>query len=356
MLGRKETGNETYIDGLLEGFSYFDSINVAAVVDPNFNINDSKNSIEHISLRKSSDWLRLSFGLPRICRQWKADILHTTYIAPIQKTCLSVVSVHDVSYKRFPEYFSPRDRLLLNTLIPITLQRADAVITISEYSKNEILSYYPDIAEKLHVIYLAPKPYFRSLTNHVYLNQVKRKINIRDNFILFVGNLQPRKNLIKLIQAFSRIRDKINGIQLVIVGAEKWRSSSIHSLVYEQNLENDVIFTGYLTDDDLVALYNLARVFIYPSLYEGFGLPILEAMACGTPVICSNTSSMPEVAGEAAMYIDPNNEKDIALALLEIIQDDRLAHSLSSKGKLWVNEFSWAKTAMETSKIYNKIS
>ena len=168
--------------------------------------------------------------------------------------------------------------------------------------------------------------------------------------------MQPRKNLIKLIQAFSRIRDKINGIQLVIVGAEKWRSSSIHSLVYEQNLENDVIFTGYLTDDDLVALYNLARVFIYPSLYEGFGLPILEAMACGTPVICSNTSSMPEVAGEAAMYIDPNNEKDIALALLEIIQDDRLAHSLSSKGKLWVNEFSWAKTARETLALYREIA
>jgi glycosyltransferase involved in cell wall biosynthesis len=187
------------------------------------------------------------------------------------------------------------------------------------------------------------------------LNSVKLRYGIKSEFLLSVGNLQPRKNLCRLIKAFSLIRGDIDQMQLVIVGGAKWHVSEIYDLVSRLGLEKNVVFTSYVSDKDLVALYNLARVFVYPSLYEGFGLPILEAMACGTPVICSNTSSMPEVAGDAAVLIDPHNVEQIAETLLFVLLDPKLKQDLRERGLERATGFSWRRTAQQTLEVCRQV-
>ncbi|MGB2963492.1 MAG: glycosyltransferase family 1 protein [Anaerolineales bacterium] len=355
MLGNQETGNETYITGLIQGFESIKNATIGAAISPSFCPEKSHPSIDILRLSHTNDWIRLLFSLPKLCRDWQADILHTTYISPVYLPCASVVSVHDISFKLFPHFFSPRDRLLLNLFIPSSLRRADGVITISSYSKNEILKYYPFLEGKVHVILLAPKPIYRTINENDFLKSVKYKFGINSTYLLFVGNLQPRKNLHRLIKAFSMISSDLNNVKLVVVGAAKWRSTDIFNLVRQYDLEDRLIFTGYVTDDELVALYNLAEAFVFPSLYEGFGLPIQEAMACGVPVICSNTASMPEVAGDAAFYVDPYNEDEIAGAMLEIVKNKKLAESLSNRGSIWVKNFSWKKVAQDTVELYKGI-
>lgn len=352
MLGDNETGNETYIEGLIGGFDILGSEDVAVAVKDNL---ARFNNITSFSLNNSGDIARLLYHLPRFCRDWDADIFQTTYISPIDLPCKSVVTVHDVSYRKYPQFFSPRDRLVLNTLIPLSIRRADAVLTISNFSKREILNYYPFLEGKVHTILLAPKLNYQKSPHFTETRKVLEKYQIQEPYLLFVGNLQPRKNLRRLIKAYARIQDEIDPVKLVIVGASKWRSTDVFDLVQNLGLVDQLIFPGYIADDDLKILYTQAKAFIFPSLYEGFGLPILEAMVCGTPVVCSNTASMPEVAGEAALYINPYEVDEIAAAIQRILQDNTLAGELINKALTWVQEFSWEKVAKETLAVYKSL-
>jgi glycosyltransferase involved in cell wall biosynthesis len=355
MIGSNETGNETYAKGLLTGLAEVKFAEFAAAIDPNLVSEPPDEAIEWLPLYPSGNWARLSFTLFKICRKWRADILHTTYVAPFFVPCSLIVAVHDISFRRYPRFFSPRDRLLFATLLPMTLRRADAVITLSMHAKKEILRVYPYLAGKVHVVFGAPDPMFKPITDNKSLNSVKLRYGIKSEFLLSVGNLQPRKNLCRLIKAFSLIRGDIDQMQLVIVGGAKWHVSEIYDLVSRLGLEKNVVFTSYVSDKDLVALYNLARVFVYPSLYEGFGLPILEAMACGTPVICSNTSSMPEVAGDAAVLIDPHNVEQIAETLLFVLLDPKLKQDLRERGLERATGFSWRRTAQQTLEVCRQV-
>jgi glycosyltransferase involved in cell wall biosynthesis len=264
------------------------------------------------------------------------------------------VSVHDISFRRYPSFFSPRDRLLFATLLPLTLLRAKAVLTLSNHAKAELVDAYPGLMGRVHVTPLAPSPIFRPIDDSLLSKAVRLRYGLKQDFIMAVGNLQPRKNLIRLIRAFASIRDSLDQCKLVIVGKAQWRASRILALVQSLGLTEDVRFTGYVPIQDLLVLYNMARAFVYPSLYEGFGLPILEAMACGTPVISSNVSSLPEVAGDAAVLVDPYREDDIARAIQQVVADAFLAESLSTMGLQHVRQFSWERTAHETMGVYEK--
>ncbi len=358
MLGSGETGNETYVANLLPNLaeSSDDRYAVAVTTDTRLPADLKIAGIQVLPLRPPGDLARLLFSLPALCRRWHADVLHVPYVGPLVLPCRLVVSLHDVSFKRYPKFFSPRDRILFATLLPLTLRRASAVITLSEHARQEVLGHYPYLDGRVHVIYLAPAAEFRPIDEAKLLSTVRTRYGIKGEFILAVGNLQPRKNLLRLVHAFSSIRRKTELVQLVIVGKAQWQASQLFAEVKRLELEQDVIFTGYAPTEDLVQLYNGARVFVYPSIYEGFGLPVLEAMACGTPVVASNASSMPEVAADAALLVDPFDEQDIAQAIHHVMTNEDLARSLAEKGTKQAKRFSWRKTALETAALYRNVA
>ena len=247
MLASQETGNETYTENLLLAISKLD-IRCGASVLPTYTPDKRFANIDFLPLKPSGNWARLLFSLPKICRDWKADILHSTYISPFFSPCPFVTSVHDISFKDYPQFFSPRDRLLFATLLPLTMRRAQAIITISQHAKKEITKTYPYLQNKVHVTLLAASPTFRIISNPEMLQGVQDKHNLRSRYILAVGNLQPRKNLRRLIRAFATVHQQDPSIMLVIVGKAQWKSSSIYEDVRNLMLEDHIVFTGYIPD------------------------------------------------------------------------------------------------------------
>ncbi len=355
MVGSRETGNETYVVNLLRHLSQLTDVQCGAAIAPGSITLSHLADVELIPLRLPGNWPRLLFSLPFVCRQWHADILHVTYVGPFFPPCPMVVTVHDVAFKRYPDFFSPRDRLLFATLLPATLRRASAVITGSRHAQQEILKAYPYLADKVHVTLDAPGAMFHPTCQEELLQSMHARYGIHTAYILAVGNIQPRKNLVRLIKAFALIRQQIESVQLVIVGKAQWQSSAVYEEVKHLGLEQDIVFTGYVPDEDLALLYNAAQVFVYPSIYEGFGLPILEAMACGTPVVTSNTSSMPEIAGNAAILVDPYQVDEIQAAIQRILRDPDLSLSLSQEGLKRAEAFSWLGTARDTLRVYTSL-
>lgn len=345
MLGHRETGNETYVRGLLSGLASFDGVAVAAAVPPEFQIDGSlPRSVTCLPLPTSSSVRRLSGDLARLSERWKADIVQASYVAPYRLRCPVVVSVHDVSFRRFPEYFSWRDRLLFSTLLESSLRRAAAILTLSSHAQDEIRYFYPKLRAPVHVVPAAPSEVFRPLDSGTVSRTLSRH-HVRRPFFLAVGNVQPRKNLVRLVQAFAEVQRGRPDVQLVLVGPSGFRASSLHDTIVGLGLADAVRLLGYVSDDDLAGLYNGAIALVYPSVYEGFGLPVVEAMACGRPVIAANTSSLPEVAGDAALLVDPFDVSALSAAMERLLANPDEAKELAGRGLARVPQFSWRRTA-----------
>lgn len=240
----------------------------------------------------------------------------------------------------------------LSQLYHFAARKASSIITISSYSKNEIASHLKVDRDKIFVTTLAAPPDFRIIENRNDLILWIKKLTLPEKFILFIGSIEPRKNLIGLLNALLHIDSKSRPM-LIIAGGQGWKNSEVFKFINEHKLNSYVCILGYVSRDTLIALYNLAEVFVFPSFYEGFGLPVLEAFACGTPVIASNISSIPEVAGNAALYVDPHNTKEIADTILKVLHDPELRKRLVKKGSQQLKNFSWEKNAVETVKIFN---
>jgi len=240
-------------------------------------------------------------------------------------------------------------------LIRAATLRADKVLVDSYSVKNELMDRLKVPEEKIHVVPLGVSPGYRVVDNRNLIKSVKEKYGIKKDYILQVGNIEPRKNLPRLFNAFSLVKEKTNNsYQLVNVGKKGWLYKEIFEMLNKYGLQEDIIFTEYVPEEDLVLLYNGAELLAYPSLYEGFGLPILEAMSCGTPVITSNVSSMPEVAGKAALLIDPLNGEEIAWAIHKVLTDTELKNRLKNSGLERTAFFSWEKTARQTLEVYQE--
>jgi glycosyltransferase involved in cell wall biosynthesis len=345
MLGHRETGNEAYVRGLLSGLAALDGVTVAAAVPPDHQVgSNEKDAIAWLPLPTDSSLLRLSGDLARLSQRWQADLLHATYIAPYRAQCPVVVSVHDVSFKRFPEYFSWRDRMLFSTLLPSSLRRAAAIFTLSSHSRDELRHFYPGLRTPIHVVPAAPSQLFRPLGADTAA-AVLARYHLRQPFLLAVGSVQPRKNLTRLVQAFAGVHRRHPDLHLVIVGPSGYRASALRETIDSHDLADTVRLLGYMADEDLVALYNAAVALVYPSVYEGFGLPVVEAMACGRPVIAANTSSLPEVAGNAALLVDPFDVAALGAAMERLVTNPTEADDLGMRGLARVTQFSWQRTA-----------
>lgn len=276
------------------------------------------------------------------------DIFHGIGgITPILKKIKSVVTIYDLSFEINPGWY----RTSWYRGVHSSCQRADKIIAVSQNTKKDLIRIYNIPPQKIEVIYGAADGIYQPMKNKELFKKTRQKYNLPPHFILTVSATDPRKNIEGLIHAYARL----GGItqKLVIAGKRGIVHEAIIELVKE--LKKDVIFTGYLPQEDLVAIYNMADLFVFPSLYEGFGLPVLEAMACGTPVITSNISSLPEVAGEAAMLIDPNNTEEMAQAMKKVLSDDRLQEEMREKGLARARLFSWERTAREALKVYRKV-
>lgn len=272
-------------------------------------------------------------------------------LAPVKR----MVTVHDAVPCVHRESSTFLDRFIYRIWLPFALPRLDRILTVSRHTKNDLAKQFNVAMEKIVVIHLAASERFRPL-NEDEIDLALSHVGLCQPYILYVGSIEPRKNLIRLLEAYAQLRRWSTEWNLVLVGTRNfWKSSPVRKTAEKLNLKPYVHFTGNIPEADLPGIYNGADLFIYPSLYEGFGLPVLEAMACGTPVITSNTSSLPEVAGEAALLVDPYNVEEIAAAMRYVLDDPDLAQELRIRGLERAKEFTWEKTARQTISIYEKV-
>ncbi|MEW5870931.1 MAG: glycosyltransferase family 1 protein [Chloroflexota bacterium] len=295
--------------------------------------------------------------LPFLARRSRIDILHSLhYTRPwVLPYASSIVTFHDMTFLLYPELHTLAKRILFPLAIQMSARRAQAIITVSEHTRKDTLRLLNLPEERVITTSLAASPDYRPISDALLLENCKRKYNLPDSFILYVGPVEPRKNLPLLLKAYHRLAvDGLNA-SLVIVGALGWMYAEVMQQVNALNLSSKVHFLGYIPAEDLPMVYNLARVFVYPSLYEGFGLPPLEAMACGTPVITSAVSAMIETVGEAGILVNPQGAEGLVDAIRVVCEDDELHQQLSQKGRAQAAKFTWKHTAQETLRVYQKV-
>lgn len=289
---------------------------------------------------------------PFVLWQEKIDLLHSlAFVTPLLSPCPSVITIYDLSFIMFPQSFKYWKRLYLALFTRLSARKARRIITISESTKRDTVHLLGVSSEKVDAVYCGVDKAFHPLPERE-IAFFRQKRGLPERIILFVGTIEPRKNVARLIEAYSHLRD--GQVKLVIGGARGWLYEEVFARVEELGLTGDVLFPGYIPPDELPLWYNAAELFVYPSLYEGFGLPPLEAMACGTPVITSNVSSLPEVVGEAGLTVDPIDSKGLAEAMNQVLGSEALRQSMRERGLARAGSFSWAKAARETVEVYRR--
>lgn len=310
--------------------------------------------------RVKSNVLRKAIFLPFSIRDLKMDLFHGVDHVGIpflykSKTCQYFVTIHDLITRIFPRTFPIKQRLIQNTLLPYILSKADKIIAVSRSTENDVKKFYPQHAEKVKVIYEGVESRFYPRSQRE-IEKVLEKYKIHFKYFFSLGTLEPRKNIVRLIEAFIQLKQEGDvGHKLVITGRKGWLYKEILERIQKSPFSQDIVFTDFVDDEDLPFLYSGAEMFLYPSLYEGFGLPVLEAMACGTPVITSNLSSLPEVMGEAGILIDPLKVEEIVLAMEKLSTDKELREELQKKGLERAKLFSWERAAKETLELYKEM-
>jgi glycosyltransferase involved in cell wall biosynthesis len=292
--------------------------------------------------------------LPWLVRSRGITVFHSPhYTMPVLLPCRSVVTIHDVSFILFPRLHGRVKRWFFTGMLHLVSKRAHRVIAVSESTRADILRRLHTDAAKVSVVLEAADKRFISCPDSAEVRRVCATFRIdAGRYLLFVGILEPRKNIPLLLNAYRLLVDQGVGLPLVIAGKKGWMFKTIFSVVKNLGLQQHVIFTGYVDKRDLPCLYNGARLFVYPSLYEGFGLPVLEAMACGTPVVTSNVSSMPQITGDAALLVSPADALGLAAAMRRLTSDDALHAELRQRGLKRAAEFSWENAARQTLEIY----
>lgn len=306
-------------------------------------------------------WKRIlweQFVLPSKAKRSNIDVMfypdHTASV--FRKPFPSIITIHDLAFLAMPETFPLGKRFYKSLAVRQSIRKADKIIVVSHATKEECIRVLNVPKEKIKVIYNGIDSNFKKINSPDIIDNARRKFGLFRKFILFVGTLEPRKNIIRLIRAFHQMRTSVHvEHELVIAGKKGWLYSGIFDEVDRLGLKDSVHFLSYVTPKDLVNLYSTADMFVYPSLYEGFGFPPLEAMACELPVVASNISSMPEVLGDAAVLVNPYNVNSIAEGIFKVLTDDALRLSLIEKGLERVKIFSWDKSAKEYLKVFEEI-
>ncbi|MFA6423025.1 MAG: glycosyltransferase family 1 protein [Patescibacteria group bacterium] len=344
----QKSGFGFYVSNLVENLKKIDTKNEYLLVEPHKD--------RDLSTPQRIIWDQIRF--PIEAAKFKADIVHQPcFSAPILTRAKKVVTINDLISVFFPQNLPFFSRLFYSKWMPFSYRFADTYIAISEHTKKDIKKLLPINMDDVTVIYDAASEEFKLIEDKEKINQITKKYKINSPYIMHVGTLEPRKNLPFLVKVFSEvIKDSSIKHNLVIAGKKGWYYESLFELVKDLNLSSRVNFAGYISDEDMPYLYNGASLFTFPSLYEGFGLPPLEAMSCGTPVISSNTSSLPEVVEDAGYLVSPDDKNGWIKAIGEILTSGKIQADLSKKSLIQARKFSWEETARQTIKVYERLA
>jgi glycosyltransferase involved in cell wall biosynthesis len=360
MVGGQETGNESYIKGIVGGLSVLAADQSRGLEIVVFNVGQpwtaAGENIKFQRLLTANPLVRLGIELPLRSAGRRLDLLHMTYAAPLWSAAPLVLTVHDICYATNPEWFSTRDLRVLSAMVPRSIRKAAHVITVSQDARNQIIDRYRVPEAKITAIHNGPGASAEPITQEDARTElVGLGLNLDRPYLLAVGNLQPRKNLARLLEAFGElVTHHGHDLELVLVGPQRYRAQEI--ITAAGPIADRVHFTGYLTDRQLAACYRCSTAFVLPSLYEGFGLPAIEAMAHGVPVACSGAGALPEVCGDAAIMFNPQSVPAIVEAVERILKDAELRQKLSLAGPARAAMFSWNKAAELTLGVYRQIA
>lgn len=359
-VGTGLAGNESYATNLIEALASIDRENDYTLyvtkpeaVDrfhrrwPNFTV---RQTLPHTPL------IRIPLVLSGELRKRPVDVLHVQFTAPPAAPCPVVVSIHDLSFEHLPQTFTRRSRTQLRLTVRYSARNATRLIVPTEYGRNDLMETYRLSSEKIDVIPLAAPEHFQP-TSAKDVQRVRQTYAIEGEYILSVGSIQPRKNLPRLISAYARLRSTWANAklpQLVLVGKQAWLYDETLRTIESCGLHDSITLTGYVPTSDLAALYTGALCFVYPSYFEGFGLPPLEAMKCGTAVVTGDKTSLPEVVGEAALMVDPYSVESLEAGIRKLILDSDLREALRVKGLAHAQRFSWHNTAKLTLDAYRR--
>lgn len=356
------TGIGTYTYQLIKSLNNIDDINeytifmpetnkVSMNLNPNFKINEIKSSTE------KGFWNQVN--IPNILDNVNSNIYHIPQNGvgmPLKKNCKFVITLHDVIPLRMPETVGDKYLKIFNHEMNSIISLCDGIITVSEFSKEDISKAFDFPKDKIYVTHLASEDIYKPLNKDLCKKNIKYLYSIDGDFILYIGGFSPRKNIIGLLEAFHKVIKTNNPNLKLIIGGNKGSSYEIYkNKALDLGIENNVVFPGFIPLEHLPWFYNACDFFVYPSLYEGFGLPPLEAMACGSPVIASNLTSIPEVLGDSALLIDPRSEDDLYNAMNSLLINKDLKQDLILKGLKRNSIFNWETTAKETLLAYENI-
>lgn len=363
---KKETGVGIYLKNLIWNLSIIDNENTYYFFSSSF-----KDRFDRKKLPCSSNFFLLDYPFPvsLINFLWnrvnfpkidffvfkKVDIVHSPHPLLIPTYGKCIITVHDLFFFKSPDSTVREMRRDFPAKVAYSIERADGIICPSNFTKYEILKLFKCKEEKIRVIPHGVDEKFKREPEEGEVERVKSKYSLPPRFILFVGNIEPRKNLEVLIDAFNVFKEELKDYKLLVVGEKVFGFEKIKKKIERMKMERDIIFTGYVENEELPIIYRLSSLFVFPSLEEGFGLPVLEAMASSVPVLASNTSSIPEVAGDCALYFSPYSPFDIAEKLKLVLKNESLRKNLIEKGKKRVEEFSWRRCAEKTLEFYREI-
>lgn len=380
-IGRKRTGDETYTLQLVRGlanidrensyFLYTDTNDRNELISIGEKMNIPNENFSLVPVLPSSKALWTFRALPRQAKKDRLDVLHVQHISPLtlERKIKLITTVHDLSFERYPQFIKFKDRFFLKLLIPLSVERADKVIAVSDFTKREIVELYK--AKPDHVVAIdnggAEPKFFQSATEGEKL-RLRKLLGFNDPYILYLGTLQPRKNIPTLLESYAKLINDSKGVQkvfqhdLVIAGLKKGpnydkKIDRTLKKIFRENreLEKKIHFPGYLEVELLPALYQQATLFCFPTLYEGFGLPMIESMAGGTPVVSSSASCLPEIGKGAVLFFDPKKKNSLTKSMLEVILNQHLAEALSAGGREVARGFSWEKCARQTLDLYEEV-
>ena len=354
-------GNESYATNLIEALAGIDSTNQYTLyVTRDEAVAKFEHRWSNFAVRKTrphTPLIRIPLTLSAELRKNPVDVLHVQFTAPPFAPCPVVVSIHDLSFEHLPETFKRRSRTQLRLTVRRSARKATQILALSEHARADIISTYGIAPDIVTAIPIAAADRFGPVADERDLQRVRHTYGIAGDYILSVGSIQPRKNLGRLVAAYARLR-RTNGNlilpKLVIVGKRAWLYEETLRAIRESGVSDSVILTGYVPEADLPALYSGALCFVYPSYFEGFGLPPLEAMKCGAPVLAGNRTSLSEVVGDAGLLVDPLDTDAIASGIARLVEDPAFRNELSVKGLKRSELFKWENTAKRTLEVYKR--
>lgn len=370
LLNANKTGIAYYEDGLVKGMMKYYPENEYQLDVFTFRHKDRIEQLQkeysHKLVLKKCVWLwdrifrafTFLIYIPYACFfSGKREVTHfCNYVIPFGVKGKKVVTIHDLAFREYPQTIRTRTMMMLKLNLRRTIKRADAIAVVSTFTKNELEKYYNVPKEKVYIVPCGiDKEKYEKKRN---VEEVKEKFGIDGEYFLYLGTLEPRKNIVRLIEAYDEFRrenEKDSLPDLVIAGGKGWMYDEIYEVVNKKHLEKWIIFTDYVSEEEKIALMQGALAFCFPSLYEGFGLPPMEAMACGTPVITSCTSSLDEVAGEAALKVNPESVQQIASALTKMHREEDIRQELIEKGRKQVAKYTWENASEALYKVFENV-